>query len=345
MRTIVTTKNQTTYVVTDRDIIEALVGLGIPRSVLLSADATIKLDWPTMDLYKDGFYFEDADDDTFLTVEGPVEDVKPEPAPEPVKEEVYPNGTVLIGQYTGATYVVIDYYYQTRQYVIESLKDYRRHTEPRSFTHDPRLYKVVQPYPEGTVLIGQASVYRYTVVKYNDLTRGYVLRNGDITTFESFRCVHNPALFKVAPTPAPAPTRLPVGSVVKFKRYDGTEDLCYITGYRDDGCAGYIMWNVTNKFEVWDSYSTVDKDDGPYTVVYTPDPNRNTKPFDGAFPLGTVFKHKNGFTLIVNGYLATASKMYNCYTDRYTAGQEHHNYLTNADVYTVLYTPSEQSKT
>lgn len=288
MRTTVNTTKRTTYVVTDHDIIEALAALGIPRSVLLSEDTTIKMDEETR--YEEGFDFCGADNTPFLTVEAPAEESEEseeseasvDSTPEPVKEDVYPNGTVLIGQYSGVAYTIRGYDPATSTYTV-ARPDWSEFQERYFLVHseDYKPAATLTPapkpnhFPVGTILRYCGNEYFVVghVAPPEEYAEGYRLWciNDKRTAWERYDRVHNPATWTVVHRPTPglptpgegAPTDpFPVGTVLRYNLGSGV--LACVTGYASG--VGYAITSVLYKTG-WDTYDSAHRD---YTVLYRP---------------------------------------------------------------------------
>lgn len=258
MRTTVNTTKRTTYVVTDHDIIEALAALGIPRSVLLSEDTTFKACENVR--YEEGFDFCGAGDVTttpFLTVEAPAEESEEseeseasvDSTPEPVKEDVYPNGTVLIGQYSGVAYTIRGYNPATSTYTVWSEQDQDSFQSPRAETHNGCIYRVKPApapkpdhFPVGTILRYCGNEYFVVghVAPPEEYAEGYRLWcvNDKREEWETYPNAHDPKTYTVVHRPTPgAPTPgegapanpFPVGTVLRYNL--GSKFVSCVTGY------------------------------------------------------------------------------------------------------------------
>ena len=293
MRTTVNTTKRTTYVVTDHDIIEALAALGIPRSVLLSEDTTFKA--CEIVRCEAGFDFCGAGDVTptpFLTVEAPAEESEEseeseasvDPTPEP-KPDVYPNGTVLIGQYSGVAYTIRGYDHATSTYTVWAEQDRASFQSPRAETHNGRIYRVKPApapkpdrFPIGTILRLNLNGKDYFIVGHvsppERPAEGYRLWHIDDKRedWEEYPVAHDPATYTVVHRPAPgvltpgegAPADpFPVGTVLQYLY--GSSSAC-VTGHTKDGTPGYTMFSHT-LISTWDTYNSAHRN---CTVLYRP---------------------------------------------------------------------------
>lgn len=293
MRTTVNTTKRTTYVVTDHDIIEALAALGIPRSVLLSRDTIIRENEDMRG--EQGFYF-DGSDDPFLTIEAPAEESEEseeseasvDPTPEP-KPDVYPNGTVLIGQYSGVAYTIRGYDHATSTYTVWAEQDRASFQSPRAETHNGRIYRVKPApapdrFPIGTILRLNLNGKDYFIVGHvsppERPAEGYRLWHIDDKRedWEEYPVAHDPATYTVVRRPAPgvltpgegAPADpFPVGTVLQYT-YNYGGFLACVTGHTKEGDPdkgpGYTMFSPT-LISTWDTYDSAHRN---YTVLYRP---------------------------------------------------------------------------
>lgn len=206
---------RTVYHVSDHDMIEALVALGIPCAVVLSPNTIIKVDEIARD--EAGFYFNVEGRNgrtpiarTLLTVEteeAPSEEAPPMPVAVPVDPPTdspawtYPIGTVLRGMGTRKEYVVSRYDTAAAEYTLRdewcTLGDERACVNSWRSVHSTGTFRPAR-YPIGTVLRFDGFEAEYTVTGYASASKEkpadvYLLTGPYGSRWDSFETVNDPA--------------------------------------------------------------------------------------------------------------------------------------------------------